>query len=76
MIKSSAGGWGVGHVTRGRFTGSRTVHSLHRYVEEEGRLRPHDGCETGGRGLVETCEGASYCQVGERIVRLAPRRLG
>ena len=28
MIKSSAGGWGVGHVTRGRFTGSQTVHSL------------------------------------------------
>ena len=76
MIGSSAGGWGVGHVTQGRFTGSQTVHSLHRYVEERGRLRPHDGYEMGGRGLVETCESASYCQVGERIERLAPHRLG
>ena len=33
MIKSSAGGWGVGHVTQGRFTGSQTVHSLHPHLE-------------------------------------------
>ena len=28
ILASSAGGWGVGHVTPGRFTGSQTVHSL------------------------------------------------
>ena len=66
----SAGGWGVGHVTAGRFTGSRSLHSLHRYVEEEGRLRPRRD-----RGLdLRDCESAFHCQVGLRIERLAPYR--
>ena len=34
MIKSSAGGWGVGHVTRGRFTGSQTVQLITRTSHE------------------------------------------
>ena len=40
ILAGPGGGWGVGHATSGRFTGSRTVHSLHRYVEEKGRLVP------------------------------------
>ena len=57
MIKSSAGGWGVGHVTRGRFTGSRTVHSL-QSVEGLPRV-----CRGSVLGLSWVCQADSDKQI-------------
>ena len=38
ILAGPMGGWGVGHTTSDRFTRSRGVHSLHRYVEAKGQL--------------------------------------
>ena len=68
ILAGPMGGWGVGHTSSDRFTRSRGVHSLHRYVEAKGQLccMVRDRDETGG-------ESAFHCQVEEHVERLAPR---